>query len=247
MKQAELQNIQFTSRNLGIKRMLKNYLTQTDLLKYEFDLAGWGIDNNTPTALSTGTQIVYDDLRDRGTDPLGVMSPLYLTSGYETFTISGNGQSVAASRINQVKRFVIEKSSCITSGTNKVYLQGSNDLNNWYDITSISLTAGSGDLSIEFTNLYANYRYRIEVGGTLNSSLQISLVETSFDVLLVYKVLSIICGSLIKSVGSAFDVRHKFYESQYQNKLQSIKYSYDIDLDGTADIEVRRKDSRLCL
>lgn len=220
--------------------MLKSFITSTDLTSYEPNLTSW-IPSTWTTAptvqIGKAVDEVIQDLRTKGTNAGKVAIPLHLKEN-GTFTANETSLGVECLRVNMVQRFVISKtSSAVGSVTEKIYLDGSNDNINWSEITSITITAGSGDLSATFSSLYLYYRYRVVINTSLTLSASIYMVETSFDKLLIFKSLEILFRALSKAVGDMFDNKSKIYQNDYDMLLKEFKYAYDEDDSQSIEID----------
>lgn len=221
--------------------MLTNFITSTDLQAYEPNLLNWltGWSSSPASQISLATKRLITDLRNLEKDSRLVMLPLYLSSSANPYTdtITSNVTSTAVSeqRKNKVHRFVINKVSITTTGTNIIYLEGSNDNSNFETVTSITLTSGTGLLSASFDSEFKYYRYKVIVGTSLSLSAQIYLVETAFDECLCNLALYYIFVALSRSVNDIFDVKARQKLDEYKRGLEDLRFAYDYDESGAID------------
>jgi hypothetical protein len=219
--------------------MLQNFITSTDLYLYEPNLSelisGWS--GSPINQIGLAFKKILGDLRADGKDTRLMMLPLWLSSSTypntDHITSGVSSVRIEQQRINRVGRFVIEKTACTLTGENTIALEGSNDGINFDTVTSLSLTTGAGTINATFSIEYTYYRYAVTVGGTLDMTAEIYLVETSFDELICLCSLYYIFSALSKSQGDAAWNKCNQRYQDYVNELRQMRYSYDVNEDGS--------------
>lgn len=216
--------------------MLTSYISDETLKRYHPQLEKqlWAGKVSYGLQIDEAFAMVQTDVVNKGINPRLLMQPFYLTpstGSYVSAIASATGDTSAKFDFN-LKRFVVEISAINTSHT--FSLEGSNDESTWTSIGSITVEA-TGTHSLEFTQSYKYWRYLFTLGTGTGATFRVSLVETLWDKLIIYKAFVLIFSDFRKDERDHYDLLVNFYDRSYQNLLDSAKFLYNEDDSSTID------------
>ena len=223
--------------------MFKLFITDTDLQNYRPTLADelYSTQSSYSNQINEAYHRFLDDWRNAGRPLKDVMIPLDLKGSSLTGnqplvssaeTVSTTGTSFQS--YQDLRRFYINVGA--VAGTWILKVQGSNNNNDWTDITDSALTASSvGEQSVSFFAPYKFYRYSSSAGTSITYSA--ALYEGLYDPLIIYKTFEIVCGDFRRtaSVDSIWEKRRQEFKEIYTNAFNSLKYTEDLDETGTIE------------
>ena len=194
--------------------MIKNYITETDLIRLVPELSNdsylWTGQTDHSNQGIEAFNYVRQDLINRGFNLRSLMIPLTLTT------------SSAEDKINRL-RWVVT-----ATATGTVILYGSSDGTTWNTIQTTTLSA-TGTTSYVITETYQYYK----VGGTATFTSE--LVDTTFDSLIMYKWIEYIFMNAGKGEGSKYTDYALYFAKMYDDLLNKLRIPTDTDADGEVD------------
>lgn len=206
--------------------MLRNFSTATDLNRYipEKDKYLWKGQTDFSDQITGAEQEVITDLKIKGYKPHKLMTPLTVTTT-ETEDVVSAGRLVVNCTVHSVDGVVT--------------LLGCNTSDGTYEtVTTLSITA-TGETSVLFTKMYSYYK--ISNTGTITFSAY--LVETSYDLLFIYKTLEIISQNNYKDGAERWGELATWFNEKYQRLISTMPVYEDTDTDGEVTDEYMQKNN----
>lgn len=213
--------------------MFKNYISYTEFLEYFPQSTKIETTNNIAVALNNASVIVSNDLRKMDIDVSRVYVPKMFDGDVRNAQITKTDYESAGIALGNEKRLVVDVSN-VTSAT--FYLDGSNDNTNWNrfeEIDGTQFTLPVTDIGLHsklFVDAYSYIRYGISGEATYS----IYIVDTAFDLLIMYKTLELISMGKLGYDGAA-EVLYEQSKSIYNSMINNIRFDYDVNNDGSVD------------
>jgi hypothetical protein len=236
--------------------LLRNFLTDSYLERFYPNIINdrQGRQVGYTDAIQNGFEMLMNDLSGRGLDVRLLMVPVDLNRNASTTpniqkltakTLSASEVGYAWEGSNQ-RRFVINLTSKTSLTDDWTFtLQGSNeserpedDSDGWEDIEAIqygttTLAADIIEENATYTDLHKWYRLNVaKVAGTGSVTFTASLYETIFDPLIAFMTLKWIAASWKTGSNPRWDDMYELALKEYEDKIASIKFTYDSDQDG---------------
>lgn len=214
--------------------MIRNFTTSADLLKRESELSRVKDTTGMENIIQKAFEDFAIELREsKGSITSNVMLPCYIFTS-QSITASYTGVKVSPYDLDKrMNRLVIEKTVTTCTGANTLVLKGSDDGINFLTITTLTLDS-TVTQSIKYIASYLHYKVDINVGGVLNMTATVYVVESPFDICVEFLALAYVFESLIKT-DDIFIVKSDRYRKLYEDKFANLNYGYDSDLDGVND------------
>lgn len=206
--------------------MLKTYLTNDDLFKFEPALEDYLRQNQTDfqDQIDMSFEVLIQDLKSNGLKIKRLCTPLTIqASTSQTTSYSGSAIEDEIERRFWVLTVTANSGACIFT------LDGSNDGTTFTEIMTQTITEAGVYTNLITANLYDYYRVRFSGTSSTYSS---TLLEESFFLSHLYLTLWKIYTSLQANVNDFWESKSTTYWDQYQTTLKSIKFSYDEDDSG---------------
>jgi hypothetical protein len=238
--------------------MLRNFVNDEYLEKFFPDLVnyrkGGQVDYSSQTA--TAFELILDELTNKGIDPRRLMTGLDLNrsdtvnSGIQQLTskTASATENGYAWEGGTQRRFVLNLTNKSVAGDDWSFiLQGSNSNDrpddgdsSWETVSTIQYDANTeaSEENSTFTSLYKWYRLRVvKTSGSGSVTFTASIYETIFDPIIAYKTLCLVSSSWQTGLAEKWDVIREQKQAEYDAAMQAVKFSYDSDDDGEAEIE----------
>jgi len=236
--------------------MLRNFVNDEYLEKYFPDIVNYrkGGQVDYSGSISTAFELVMEDVIGRGLHPRRCMVALDLVRDEDA---SDNIQQLTSATISATTnydawegdkqlRFVVNLTSkTVLTDDWSFILQGSNKAtepddvdSTWETVKTIQYdtNTAAGDIVEEtetFVTMYLWYRLRVvKNSGSGSVTFTASLYETAFDSLIAYRTLDIIARTYQTGLAEKWDVIKEQMKQEYEDRLASIKISYDSNDDG---------------
>jgi hypothetical protein len=202
---------------------------------YLRDLLDWN------TKIENAKIFVRQELKNNSKQLKKLCVPLYFKDSNNGTALSSSGSFTSEETEQDIVerlRFVVNVSSLTLNVTFTLF--GSNDLNTYEQVSLINpngdvfnnlVFTENGEQSLVIQKAY-DYYY-ITVSGT--ASFIAYLVETTFELPVLYKSIVYIYKDLQAEPNSNFDGKAEYYEGLYQEAFNTALYSYDEDLSGTIE------------
>jgi hypothetical protein len=236
--------------------MFRNFITDTDLQVYHPTLKKqlWSGQASYQTQINEAFDRVNNDLFNENVNPRLVMTPIDLKrtsvqTGHiqlimSTESVSTTGTSMSAGQ--GFRRLVTNVNAVNDPWTIQIQGSNANTPTDWANVSNASITASNaGEYNSLFSDEFAWYRYVSNPSGTGSVTYSVSLVETIFDKLIIYKTFQLIFTDFVRTTGDQNEILKRDYINAYNNLIQHLKYSYDVDDSGTigVDEEISFKDT----
>jgi hypothetical protein len=201
------------------------------------------------TKIENAKVFVRQELKNSSKQLKKLCVPLYFKNEDDETSLSSSGSfesEITSQDLVERLRFCVNASSVTDNVTFTLY--GSNDETTFVQvkgikpdgtvINNIVLTQNGED---SFVVQKAYDYYYIWVSGT--ASFEAYMVETTFELPVLYKAIEYIYKDLQGEPGSNFDAKAEFYAGMYNDAFNTALYSYDKDLSG--DIEDTEQDNNM--
>lgn len=200
--------------------MLKNFLENSELSGYHPSIDSYVSSANITLQKTNAEKWLIARMKNDNVKLRQLMLQLNLTLN----------TSVEESDEIERLRFVINLSAAPAQTTTWT-LSGSDDEVTWSTVTTLAFTtAQSGIRSVTFTRPYKYYKLTCSHTVT---TLEAFLIETTFDLVLVYVTLGYICNSLRKSSGDVWGELSDAFFNNASEAFSTLVFPKDIDEDGT--------------
>lgn len=212
----------------------QNFVTEEDLKSYIPELSKllWIDESNFDKQKKESEKIFLADMASRGYRGADIMPELLLRNA--GLTISANEITETSKEdIVPRQRFVLNVSKFVSGGSKVIFLEGSNDKTVW-EIVQTENPAGIANSSTIITRHFRFYRIRTSIsGGSID--FKASLIETTFERMLVYKWLELILLDRYTTENDQYHMKMKYFKSEYDSLWDQINIYCDSNYDGTIE------------
>ena len=216
--------------------MIRNFTKDSDFLKREPALSRLLKTDELSAIPDIAFSDFCTDLRnDKGSIPANVMIPFYFAQS-KAITANDTITGSFDDPYKRLNRLVIDKTVTVCTGTNKAILKGSQDNTTFVKIGEITLDT-SASQSVKFPSSFTYYQVDIEVGGALNMTTDLFLVESPFDHCIESLCLSYAYSQCIRTDDIFITLADK-YRKEYEKRFQNLNFWYDSDSNGVNDMNV---------
>lgn len=207
-----------------------NHIAENDLKGYipEISKLLWADETDYSRQKSEAVKHVIQDLQDRGFKARDLMPELVLRTSGTVISAAETGEASAEDVIGRL-RFVYTVTG-FTTGAKSIVLEGSNDKETWYTVTTVAISANvSSSVIIESQYMYYRVTASVSAG---EMDYRAYLVETTFDRLISFKWLELILLDRYTEEGDLYHSKMEYFQKAYNNLWSTITIWRDTDSDG---------------
>lgn len=200
--------------------MIQNLTTLTEWKGYlpEIERYLWAEETDFEKQKTEATNEVLNDLIFNNVEIRKEMPELVLRESGETISDDETGESFCDDLQTRL-RFVVDCKVYTGSSAKSVILQGSDDNENFSDITTLDIS-GVGVTSVKFGAVNKFYRVVTEVP---NGSIDFKayMVESKYDALFCFKIISIIMANVnVSGEDGGYAWKFNIFKTSYNDELK---------------------------
>jgi hypothetical protein len=214
--------------------MLETNITYSDLLRYESSLSNLDTSffSNGATKISEAKIVLESLIKNRGLKLRNLCKRLTLTDAVksEEDEIERTRLVITINSNTGLYSFILSGTNDESSETWTTVTSFNDSSETWQNITALN-SDGLNTITTQFADTYKYYK--LTKTGTVTYSAY--LIETSFELPLIYLALQMIFQELQALVNDNWEEKAKYYAMMFEATFKNVIYSYDEDENGEAE------------